>query len=86
MGECTDRICELLCRVLTVLTGSNDEDLCRLVACKELCYLFDALIGLSDIDDIETVSSDTVDEVFHVVVFLLGSNVDTGGKIFFYGY
>ena len=64
-----------------VLPGGGHEDPLGVESGEEVGSGPDPLVGLLDIQDIESVLSDLVDEVLHVCALVLGSDVDTGGEI-----
>ena len=80
-GGCADCLGELPCGPLSVLPCRGDEDPLGVEACEEVCCCPDPLVGLLDVEDVETVLPDLVDEVLHVCALVLGSDVDTGGEV-----
>ncbi len=70
---------------MAVLTGSDDKDIGGFVLVQELCNGLNACIGLADIENIQPIAADTVDELLHILAFLLGTDMDTGGEVLLYG-
>ena len=64
-------------RTLTVLSSADDQDVPRLVHSEEVGRQLQPLIGLFDIDQVQTsaISSHLADELLHVLALGLGAEV-----------